>query len=249
MKKWIIILLSLIIVSAGAIIAYNLLSDEADEEPLPDPTVILYNNAYYQIKSDSSPTPDAVGKFITHLSVDKSNTFIPTNEKTSKALLKNPNSQTVLIFQNKNTYSEAVFTNYAVSSAESMDFSETFSAFSVSSPEDIKSISQVKSDISSEVSGNVITDAEVIAVFYNEILKLEKFSEDKYHETELANATTEEEYDKRIRNRRNLLIKTASGQEFHIECYPHFKWVYSPTTQTYYKMNDVFAEWSKTNLK
>ena len=89
MKKWIIILLSLIIVSAGAIIAYNLLSDEADEEPLPDPTVILYNNAYYQIKSDSSPSPDAVGEFITHLSVDKSNTFIPTNEKTSKALLKN----------------------------------------------------------------------------------------------------------------------------------------------------------------
>ncbi len=249
MKKWIIILLSLIVALAGVIIAYKLSSDDTAEEPLPDPSVILYNNSYYQIKLNSSISSDAVGELITYLSADKSNTYIATNKETTKALFKNSHSKTALIFKSGSAYTEAVFTNFAVSSSECMDISKAFSVFGVTSPKDIKSISQVKSDISSEISGNVITDTEAIAVFYNEILKLENFSEDKYHESELANATKEEEYDKRIRNRRNLLIKTASGLEFRVECYPHFKWVYSPTTQTYYKMNDVFADWSKTNLK
>jgi hypothetical protein len=249
MKKWIIILLSLIVALAGVIIAYKLSSDDTAEEPLPDPAVILYNGAYYQIKPDSSISSDATGKLISYLSTDKSNTYIETAEETSKALFENPDSETVLIFKNGSTYTEAVFTNFAVLSSECMDISKALSVFDITSAEDIKSISQVKSNTSSEITGNVITDAETIAVFYNEILKLEKFSEDKYHETELANAIKEEEYDKRIRNRRILLIKTASGAEFHIECYPHFKWVYSQTTQTYYKMNDIFADWAKTNLK
>jgi LPS O-antigen subunit length determinant protein (WzzB/FepE family) len=249
MKKWIIILLSLIVVLTGIIIAYNLSSDDTVEEPLPDPTVILYNNAYYQIKPDSLISSDATGELITYLSTDKSNIYIATTEETPKALFKNPHSQTDLIFKSGNAYTKAVFTNFAVLSSECMDISKALSVFGVTSTKDIKSISQVKSDTSNEITGSVITDAETIAVFYNEILKLEKFSEDKYHETELANATKEEEYDKRIRNRRILLIKTASGAEFHIECYPHFKWVYSQTTQTYYKMNDIFADWAKTNLK
>lgn len=248
MKKYIIILISLAIVISGAIIAYNIISDDEAAEPLPPPTAILYNGAYYQIKETTTTVP--TGSPLTFLTTDKSNTYISTTEKTDSSLYNiTPGQEVFLIVKEGDQYKEAIFANFSVGSAETLDITKCFSFYSVSSSQDIKSISQVKSNNSTEVSGNIITAPESIATFYNQLLTLEKFSEDQYHEKELAEATDVEEYDRRTRNRRDLLIKTATGLEFYLECYPNFKWVYSATTQTYYKMNDSFSEWAKANLK
>ncbi len=231
--------------------------------------LIEYDNAYYEviennpeflerkgIKTDISN--DVAGSHITYLKKEKPEAeysdYIVSVEETDIELLEYApvNQKAVRILRDGDKYYAAVFCNYLIDDTESLPFDEVFKVYGISKDEDIKSVVSVKPDNEYKANGNAVTDSDLIKSFYNEIITLEKFSEDEFDKTQF---TYEDEnkadgYHGQFADDRNdIMIETADGLRFVISYYPTYDWVNASLTQTYYKLSPVLEAWIETNLK
>ncbi len=111
-----------------------------------------------------------------------------------------------------------------------------------------------------KITGDTITDKNTIATFYDEMVSLEHYSENEYHNLAFANHPSLEEaenkgsadaeiYELYADDLSVLVIETVDGIRFVIDYYPSYKWIYFSETQTYCQMTSAMAQWFKNNIK
>lgn len=267
--KWVVTAACFALVVATGSPLINNFVQRFDKDPTDLILLIEYDNAYYEviennpeflerkgIKTDISN--DVAGSHITYLKKEKPEAeysdYIVSVEETDIELLEYApvNQKAVRILRDGDKYYAAVFCNYLIDDTESLPFDEVFKVYGISKDEDIKSVVSVKPDNEYKANGNAVTDSDLIKSFYNEIITLEKFSEDEFDKTQF---TYEDEnkadgYHGQFADDRNdIMIETADGLRFVISYYPTYDWVNASLTQTYYKLSPVLEAWIETNLK
>lgn len=267
--KWVVTAACFALVVATGSPLINNFVQRFDKDTTDLILLIEYDNAYYEviennpeflerkgIKTDISN--DVAGSHITYLKKEKPEAeysdYIVSVEETDIELLEYApvNQKAVRILRDGDKYYAAVFCNYLIDDTESLPFDEVFKVYGISKAEDIKSVVSVKPDNEYKANGNAVTDSDLIKSFYNEIITLEKFSEDEFDKTQF---TYEDEnkadgYHGQFADDRNdIMIETADGLRFVISYYPTYDWVNASLTQTYYKLSPVLEAWIETNLK
>lgn len=267
--KWVVTAACFALVVATGSPLINNFVQRFDKDTTDLILLIEYDNAYYEviennpeflerkgIKTDISN--DVAGSHITYLKKEKPEAeysdYIVSVEETDIELLECApvNQKAVRILRDGDKYYAAVFCNYLIDDTESLPFDEVFKVYGISKAEDIKSVVSVKPDNEYKANGNAVTDSDLIKSFYNEIITLEKFSEDEFDKTQF---TYEDEnkadgYHGQFADDRNdIMIETADGLRFVISYYPTYDWVNASLTQTYYKLSPVLEAWIETNLK
>jgi len=265
--KWVAAAACFALVVAAGIPIINNFTQGQDKEIVDSVLMIEYDNAYYEViennpdflerKGIETDISNAVaGSHITYLKKEKpeAERYIVSKEETNMELLEYApaNQKAVRILRDGDKYYAAVFCNYLINDTESLPFDEVFMVYGISKAEDIKSIVSVKTDNEYKANGNAVTDSDLINSFYNEIITLERFSEDEFDKTQFTydDENKADEYHGQFADDRNdIMIETADGLRFIISYYPTYDWVNASLTQTYYKLSPVLEAWIETNLK
>lgn len=267
--KWIAAAACFALVVAVGIPIINDFTQGPDKDVVDSILLIEYDNAYYEviennpkflerkgIKTDISN--DVAGSHITYLKKEKPEAehsdYIVSVEETDIELLEYApvNQKAVRILRDGDKYYAAVFCNYLINDTESLPFDEVFKVYGISKAEDIKSIVSVKTDNEYKANGTAVTDSDLIAFFYNEIITLEKFGEDEFDKAQFTyeDENKAQEYHCQFADDRNdFMIETTDGLRFIISYYPTYDWVNASLAQTYYKLSTALETWIETNLK
>lgn len=231
--------------------------------------LIEYDNAYYEIVQynpeflerkgiETDISRECAGNHIAYLKKEypeaEYSDYVVSQEETDMELLEYApaNQKAVRVFREGEQYYAAVFCNYLIADTESLSFEEAFKVYGITKPEDIKSIVSVKTDNEYKANGSAVIDKALMASFYDEILMLEKFSEDEFDKAQFTyeDENKADEYHTQFADDRNdIMIETAEGLRFIISYYPTYDWVDVSLAQTYYKMSLELEEWIETNLK
>lgn len=266
--KWVAAAACFALVVAAGIPLINNITKGPDNEIVDSVLLVQYDNAYYEIIENNPKflerkgivtdiSKEVAGKHITYLKKEseaKRSDYIVSEEETNMELMEYApaNQKAVRILRDGNKYYAAVFCSYLIEDAESLPFDEAFKVYGISKAEDIKSIVSVKTDNEYKANGAVVTDCDLIASFYNEIITLEKYGEDEFDKTQFTydDENKADEYHGKFADDRNdFMIENADGLRFIISYYPTYDWVNASLTQTYYKLSPALETWIETNLK
>ncbi|MDO5409663.1 MAG: hypothetical protein Q4F21_04330 [Lachnospiraceae bacterium] len=246
---------------------HNLLTKP--EKTMVDSILLVeYNNAYYEVIENNPQylrrkgieteiTKDLAGKHISYLKKESEaerSDYIVSAQKTNMELLDYApaNQEAVKILRDGDKYFAVIFCNYLIDDNKTLPFNEVFRVYGISKANQIKSIVSVKTDNEYQANGTAVTDNDLIASFYNEILTLDRYSEedfDKIQFTDKDESKSDRYYRQFADDRNDLMIETVDGLKFIISYYPTYDWVNSSLTQTYYKLSPVLEMWIETNLR
>lgn len=238
-----------------------------DKEIVDSVLLVEYDNAYYEVVENNPEflerkgietdiSKGLAGNHITYLKkeseAERSN-YIVSAEETNMELLEYApaNHKAVRILRDGDQYYAAVFCNYLLEDNESLPFDEAFQIYGIAKAEDIKSIVSVKTDNEYKANGTAVTDTALITSFYNEMIALEKYSEEEFDKTQFTyeDESQADAYHGQFADDRNdLMIETVDGLRFIISYYPTYDWVNSSMNQTYYKLSPELEAWIETNL-
>lgn len=243
------------------------LTQGSDKDFVDSTLLVEYDNVYYEVIEDSPEflerkgietdiSEELAGNHITYLkreSEAERSHYIVSVEETNIELLEYApaNHKAVRILRDGDKYYAVVFCNYLIENDESLPFDEAFKVYGITKAEDIKSIVSVKTDNRYKANGTAVTDTAFIASFYNEMIALEKYSEDEFDKIQFAyqdESKAGEYYGQFADDCNDLMIETVDGLRFIISYFPTYDWINSPMNQTYYKLSPALEAWIETNL-
>lgn len=218
--------------------------------PLEEMQIIDFNNAYYEVVQDKSvlkrlgikgnADKSMIGEHIAYLVKeypnDEKSQYIATSEITNLELFyykENP-CKAISILRDNDKYFWVAFCNYHTKSNESMPFEEILKVYNINSPDDIASISELKTGWF-EHEGKSVTEREAIARFYNALISLKAYSNDEFQRMTFSDDSGSI-YTQFADSTRYLLIKTKTGVSIKIQYSMKYGWVVGSSTLSYYKM-------------
>lgn len=273
--KWTAVAACFALVLGIGIPVLNNMLVEQDKSTVDNLWLIEYDNAYYEIIEDNPEalekfgvatkvTKEIIGEHICYLQPEHPETersiCIVSDEKSEMELLeyKPANNKAHRIFRDGEKYYIARFCNYLNPDDVSYPVSTALEIYGIYSADDIKSIAPTSTDNTWKITGTAVTDKDIIAVFYNEIIGLQHYSEDEYHDLAFANHLKDAEakgsadaeiYTKHAEDHCNLVVETVDGIRFTIGYYPSFGWMNFSEAQTYCNMTTEMAEWIEKNIQ
>lgn len=250
-------LLLILTVSIPVISRMNISSDKND--PL-EMQMIDFNNAYHEVVQDKSvlkrlgingdADKSMIGDHITYLVKEYPNDvksqYIATSEITDLELFyykENP-CKAISILRDNDKYFWVVFCSYHTKSNESMPFEEILKVYNINGPDDIASISELKTGWF-EHEGKDITDRKTISRFYNALISLKAYSNDEFQSVTFSDESTHIQY---ADSMRYLIIKTKSGISFKLPYNVQYGWVEGKATLSYYKMTNEIESLLDSNF-
>ena len=273
--KWVAVAACFALVLAIGIPALYNMQIGQDKTLVDNIWIIRYDNAYYEIIEDNPEalekfgvvtevTEDVIGEHICYLQFEypesERSQCIVSDEKTEMELLeyKPANNKAHRIFRNGEKYYIARFCNYLNPDDVSYSVSTALEVFGIYGSDDIKSIAPTSTDNTWKITGTAVTDKDTIAAFYNEIIRLQHYSWDEYHdlafadhlkEAEAEGSTDAEIYQQYADDLCVLVIETVDGIRFTIDYYPSFEWIYFSVTQTHCQITTAMSDWIKDHMQ
>lgn len=250
-------LLLILTVSIPVISRMNISSDKIN--PL-EMQMIDFSNSYYEVVQDKSvlkrfgingdADKSMIGEHITYLVKEYPNNeksqYIATSEITNLELFyykENP-CKTISILRDNDEYFWVLFCNYHTNSDESMPFEEILKVYNINGPDDIVSISELKTGWF-EHEGKSVTDRETISRFYNALISLKAYSNDEFQSMTFSDESTHIQY---ADSMRYLILKTKSGISFKLPYNMQYGWVEGKATLSYYKMTNEIENLLENNF-
>ncbi len=132
---------------------------------------------------------------------------------------------------------------------------ELYSNFGVFRAEQIAKVAEVDGDLTGSTGAslsNIITETDAISSFYSNSLITEKESDialddDTFSNYYLPEVMTKEELtvaeDILAAEERSIYIETVGGEQFILNYYPSYGWLYSETFRMYYSVGEGFRKW------
>lgn len=266
--KWVAMAACLALIAVAGFPIVSNFTQSSDKDIVDSILLVEYNNAYYEVIEndpqflerkgiETDISGELAGKHITYLKKDSKaerSNYVVSGEKSDIELLEYApaNQKAVKILRDGDKYYAVVFCNYLIEDTESLPFDEVFKVYGITKAEDIKSIVSVKTDNEYKANGTAITEQDSIASFYNEIIRLEQYSEDEFDKVQFTytDESKADEYHSQFADDRNdFMIETVDGLKLIISYFPTFDWVSGSLTQTYYKLSPTLETWIEENLK
>ena len=244
-------------VKKGAMDGYN----GSNEGPTPTPggslqTVLAYNGALYNLSNEigflnragieNIITSEDCGALIGNLAKTEQG-YEETTEHTGIGLYKYApaySNTAVVVVRDGEEYMAGLFSNNLPigSSNDYSPISELYRRYGVETAEQIASVVEVNSVEQGSVVAEKITEASVLAAFYEATMSMEDTCIGREDfEINVEDNMTEEEYLAHVEGERAICIETAEGLKFYLNWYPG--WFYASGATAYYELTEEMKKW------
>ena len=226
--------------------------------------ILEYCGAYYEVTNipealtryglPAKLSEENVGTHVAYLNFAEPAEYSESIEKTGIEMFtyaQDPCSA-VYIVNDSGSYYAAHFCNYILlNDSASVELSNLFQAYHISSASDIRSVSEVDWNRDKEVGPPVTSESAIIS-FYDACMDLTPYSNNDF-QAEMFESIAEEKqielHQAFANDLRILRVETNSGLYLFLHYYPNYGWLEAPGCLSYYPAGSTFAIWADAHVK
>lgn len=227
-------------------------------------SVLEYNGCYYEACDTervlekfglpSEITASMAGNHLSYLKSDGEAGYETTAQQTNIELYAYAPApcRGVYVLRDGEHYMAALFCNFVqFDSNTNYEASTLYQVYGIESAADISSISHTDWD-GGTVIGNVVTDSNAIASFYDTFTSLISYGNDDFQKQVFDDIPEEQQVEAHnafADDNTTVCIETTSGLRFFMQFYPSYGWLYGNGTMCYYQMDDAMQAWFESHIK